>query len=57
LIAYLSEVSQDLIDQTLDMFDKLITELMTKGKNRQKEHFKVVTTGVIRNSAGYYITT
>lgn len=41
LVGYLSEVSQDLIDQTLDMFDKLITELMTKGKNRQKEHFKV----------------
>jgi len=41
LVSYLSELSQDLIDQTLDMFDKLVTELMTKGKNRQKEHFKV----------------
>jgi TnpA family transposase len=41
LVCYLSELSQDLIDQILDMFDKLMTELMTKGKNRQKEHFKV----------------
>ncbi|MGI0135240.1 MAG: Tn3 family transposase [Candidatus Micrarchaeaceae archaeon] len=41
LVSHLSEVSQDLIDQTLDMFDRLMTELMTRGKNRQKEHFKV----------------
>jgi len=41
LVSYLSELSQDLIDQTLDMFDRLMTELMTKGKNRQKEYFKV----------------
>lgn len=41
LVSHLSEVSQDLIDQTLDMFDRLMTELMTKGKNRQKEYFKV----------------
>ncbi len=41
LVSHLSEVSQDLIDQTLDMFDRLMTELMTKGKNRQKEYFKI----------------
>lgn len=39
LVAYLAELHADLIDQALDMFDKLIGELLRKGERRQADHF------------------
>ena len=39
LVAYLFELSQDLTDQALDQFDKLLGELMRKGERSQEKHF------------------
>ncbi len=39
LAAYLAELHADLVDQALDMFDKLLGELLRKGERRQEEHF------------------
>jgi TnpA family transposase len=39
LVAHLFELSQDLTDQALDQFDKLLGELMRKGERRQEKHF------------------
>ena len=39
LRAHLFELSQDLTDQALDQFDKLLGELMRKGERRQERHF------------------
>jgi TnpA family transposase len=41
LVAHLFELSQDLTDQALDQFDKLLGELMRKGERRQEKHFHV----------------
>ena len=41
LLAHLFELSQDLTDQALDQFDKLLGELMRKGERRQEQHFQV----------------
>ena len=41
LVSHIAEVTQDLTDETLDMFDRLMTELMSKGKSSQKKHFEV----------------
>ena len=41
LVAHLFELSQDLTDQALDQFDKLLGELMRKGERRQEQHFQV----------------
>jgi hypothetical protein len=43
LVAHLFELSQDLTDQALDQFDKLLGELMRKGERRQEKHFQVNT--------------
>jgi hypothetical protein len=40
LVAYLFELSQDLTDQALDQFDKLLDELVRKGERRQEKHFR-----------------
>lgn len=40
LLAYLSELSQDLVDQALDMFDKMLGELLRKGERRQETHLQ-----------------
>jgi hypothetical protein len=41
LVAHLFELSQDLTDQALDQFDKLLGELMRKGERSQEKHFHV----------------
>ncbi len=41
LVAHLFELSQDLTDQALDQFDKLLGELMRKGERCQEKHFHV----------------
>lgn len=43
LVAHLFELSQDLTDQALDQFDKLLGELMRKGERRQEKHFRINT--------------
>jgi len=43
LVAHLFELSQDLTDQALDQFDKLLGELMRKGERRQEKHFRLNT--------------
>lgn len=40
LVTYLSEFSQDLVDQALDMFDKMIGELLRKGERKQEVHLQ-----------------
>ena len=37
-MAYLFELSQDLTDQALDQFDRLLGELLRKGERRQEKH-------------------
>ncbi|HJT57854.1 MAG TPA: DUF4158 domain-containing protein [Ktedonobacteraceae bacterium] len=37
LVAYLFELSQDLTDQALDQFDRLLDELLRKGERRQEK--------------------
>lgn len=39
LVAHLFELSQDLTDQALDQFDRLLGELMRKGERKQEKHF------------------
>src|SRR5260221_374159 len=41
LVAYLFELSQDLTDQALDQFDKLLGELLRKGEHRQEKHLRM----------------
>jgi uncharacterized protein DUF4158 len=41
LVAYLFELSQDLTDQALDQFDKLLGELLRKGERRQEKHLRI----------------
>ena len=41
LMAHLFELSQDLTDQALDQFDRLLGELMRKGERRQEKHFRL----------------
>ena len=41
LVAYLFELSQDLTDQALDQFDKLLDELLRKGERRQEKHLRI----------------
>ena len=41
LVAYLFELSQDLTDQPLDQFDKLLGELLRKGERRQEKHLQM----------------
>lgn len=40
LVAHLFELAQDLTDQALDQFDKLLNELMRKGERQQEKHFQ-----------------
>ena len=40
-MAHLFELSQDLTDQALDQFDRLLGELMRKGERRQEKHFRL----------------
>ncbi len=40
LVSHITEVTQDLTDEILDMFDRIMTELMSKGKSNQKKHFQ-----------------
>ena len=40
LAAYLPDLSASLIDQTLDMLDKMLDELVRKGNNKQERHFQ-----------------
>jgi len=40
LRSWLHEHSQDLIDQALDMFGKILTELLRKGNLQQEQHFQ-----------------
>lgn len=40
LMAHLFELSQDLTDQALDQFDRLLGELMRKGERRQEKHLE-----------------
>src|SRR2546421_8182505 len=41
LVAYLFELSQDLTDQALDHFDRLLGELLRKGERRQEKHLHI----------------
>jgi len=41
LVAYLFELSQDLTDQALDQFDKLLGELLRKGERRQEKQLQM----------------
>ncbi len=41
LMAHLFELAQDLTDQALDQFDRLLGELMRKGERRQEKHFRL----------------
>ena len=41
LVSHVTEVTQDLTDEILDMFDRIMTELMSKGKSSQKKYFQV----------------
>jgi TnpA family transposase len=41
LMAHLFELSQDLTDQALDQFDRLLGELMRKGERRQEKLFRL----------------
>jgi len=41
LVAYLFELSQDLTDQALDQFDRLLGELLRKGERRQEKHLRM----------------
>ena len=41
LLAHLFELSQDLTDQALDQFDKLLGDLLRKGERKQEKHFRV----------------
>ncbi len=43
LVAHLFELAQDLTDQALDQFDKLLGELMRKGERQQEKHFRANT--------------
>lgn len=40
LVAYVGELAHELIDQALDMFDKMIGELLRKGERTQKLHLQ-----------------
>jgi hypothetical protein len=40
LAAYLPDLSASLIDQTLDMLDKILDELVRKGNKKQERHFQ-----------------
>ncbi len=41
LVAHLFELSQDLTDQALDQFDRLLGELLRKGERRQEKHLRM----------------
>jgi Domain of unknown function (DUF4158) len=41
LIAYLHELSQDLTDQALDQFDRLMADLLRRGERKQDKHIRV----------------
>ena len=41
LVTHLFELSQDLTDQALDQFDKLLGELLCKGERRQDNHLRL----------------
>jgi TnpA family transposase len=41
LVTYLFELSQDLTDQALDQFDRLLGDLLRKGERRQEKHLKI----------------
>lgn len=43
LVAYLFELAQNLTDQALDQFDKLLGELTRKGERQQEKHFRANT--------------
>lgn len=45
LVAHLYELSQDLADQALDQFDKLLGELLRKGERRQEKHLRELCFG------------
>ncbi|HEU5378481.1 MAG TPA: DUF4158 domain-containing protein [Ktedonobacteraceae bacterium] len=51
LVAHLFELSQDLTDQALDQFDKLLGELMRKGERKQEKHFRMNARQLNRNLA------
>ena len=38
---YLHELAQDLTDQALDQFDKLLADLLRKGEHKQDKHIRV----------------
>jgi TnpA family transposase len=40
LVAYLDDLSQELTDQALDMFGKMMAELLRKGEHQQEQHFQ-----------------
>jgi hypothetical protein len=41
LVTHLFELSQDLTDQALDQFDRLLGELLRKGERRQEKHLRI----------------
>ncbi len=41
LVTHLFELSQDLTDQALDQFDRLLGELQRKGERRQQKHLRL----------------
>jgi len=41
LVTYLFELSQDLTDQALDQFDRLLGDLLRKGERRQEKHLQI----------------
>ena len=41
LVTHLFELSQDLTDQALDQFDRLLGELQRKGERRQEKHLRL----------------
>ena len=40
LVAYLDDLLQELTDQALDMFGKMMAELLRKGEHQQEQHFQ-----------------
>src|SRR5438876_11218961 len=41
LVSHLFELSQDLTDQALNQFDRLLGELQRKGERRQEKHLRL----------------
>jgi TnpA family transposase len=41
LTAYLADLGADLVDQALDLFDRLLGDVLRKGEKKQERHFQI----------------